>query len=124
VWLDDKRHAQQCRSICAVDSGKDAIQNVIEKARWRCRAEQLTAKRHDENEIVAGMQTKRGQGRRPSVAWLNKKQSRKAEVKGEKYGTFEQQKAWCGCWGLQSEKHHDKTGQSLTAYKWAASNLC
>ena len=27
------RHAQQCRSICAVDSRKDAIQNVIEKAR-------------------------------------------------------------------------------------------
>ena len=26
---------------------------------------------------------KRGQDRRPSVAWLNKKQSRKAEVKGE-----------------------------------------
>jgi len=32
-WLDDKRHAQQCRSICAVDSGKDAIQKVTEKAR-------------------------------------------------------------------------------------------
>jgi len=26
---------------------------------------------------------KRGKGRRPSVAWLDKKQSRKAEVKGE-----------------------------------------
>jgi len=26
---------------------------------------------------------KRGQGRKPSVAWLNKKQSQKAEVKGE-----------------------------------------
>jgi len=26
---------------------------------------------------------KRGQGRRPSVAWLNKKQSRKAKVKGD-----------------------------------------
>jgi len=32
-WSDDKRHAQQCRSICAVDSRKDAIQNAIEKAR-------------------------------------------------------------------------------------------
>jgi len=82
-WLDDKRHAQQCRSICAVDSGKDAIQNVIEKARWRCRAEQLNAKKHDEKETVAGMQTKTRERRRPSVAWLNKKQSRKAEVKGE-----------------------------------------
>jgi len=57
-WLDDKQHPQQCRSICAVDSGKDAIQNVIEKARQTCRAEQLTAKRHDDKEIVAGMQTK------------------------------------------------------------------
>jgi len=27
-----------------------------------------------------------------------------------KHGAFEQQKAWCGCWGLQSGKHHDKTG--------------
>jgi len=26
---------QQCRSICAVDSGKDAIEKVIEKARER-----------------------------------------------------------------------------------------
>jgi len=31
-WLDAKQHAQQCRSICAVDRGKDAIENVIEKA--------------------------------------------------------------------------------------------
>ena len=32
------------------------------------------------------------------------------EKKRGKHGTFEQQKTWCGCWGLQSEKHHDKTG--------------
>jgi len=32
------------------------------------------------------------------------------EKKRGKHGTFEQQKAWCGCWGLQSEKYHDKTG--------------
>jgi len=57
-WLDAKRHAQQCRSICAVDSGNDAIANVVEKARSSCCAEQWTAKRHDENEIVPGMQTK------------------------------------------------------------------
>jgi len=30
-WSYVKRHAQQCRSICAVDSEKDAIENVIEK---------------------------------------------------------------------------------------------
>ena len=35
---------------------------------------------------------------------------RSEEKKREKHGTFEQQKAWCGCWGLQREKHHDKTG--------------
>ena len=35
---------------------------------------------------------------------------RSEEKKKGKHGTFEQQKAWCGCWGLQSEKHHDKTG--------------
>jgi len=35
---------------------------------------------------------------------------RSEEKKSGKHGTFEQQKAWCGCWGLQSEKHHDKTG--------------
>jgi len=35
---------------------------------------------------------------------------RSEEKKRGKHGTFEQQKAWCGCWGLQSEKHHDKTG--------------
>ena len=35
---------------------------------------------------------------------------RSEEKKRGKLGTFEQQKAWCGCWGLQSEKRHDKTG--------------
>jgi len=57
-WLDAKRHAEHCRSICAVDSGKDTIQNVIDKARERCRAERLPAKKHDVGEIVRGMQTK------------------------------------------------------------------
>jgi len=55
-----KRHAQQCRSICAVDCEKDTIQNVIEKAHQGSHAEQLAAKRRDESEIVAGMQKKRG----------------------------------------------------------------
>jgi len=32
------------------------------------------------------------------------------EKKRGKHGAFEQQEACCGCWGLQSEKHHDKTG--------------
>jgi len=31
-WFYVKQHAQQCRSICAIDSGKDAIENVIAKA--------------------------------------------------------------------------------------------
>ena len=35
------------------------IQNVIEKACQRCRAEQLTSKRRDESEIVAEMLIKR-----------------------------------------------------------------
>jgi len=48
----------------------------------------------------------------------------RSEKKRGKHGTFEQQKAWCGCWGLQSEKHHDKTGESLTSYKLAVSDLC
>jgi len=48
-WLDAKRHPQHCRSICAVDRGKDTI---------RCSAEQSTPRWHDESEIVAGMQTK------------------------------------------------------------------
>ena len=34
---------------------------------------------------------------------------RSEEKKRGKHGAFEQQKAWCGCWGLHSEKHHAKT---------------
>ena len=49
---------------------------------------------------------------------------RSEEKKREKHGTFEQQKAWCCCWSLQSEKHYGKTGKSLTAYKRAVSDLC
>jgi len=30
-WLDVKRHAQQCRSFCAVDSGKGVIQTSLRK---------------------------------------------------------------------------------------------
>ena len=58
AWLCAKRHAQLC-SICGVDCGKNVIPNVIEIARQRCCATQLTAKRHDQGRVLAGMLKKK-----------------------------------------------------------------